>query len=197
MYFRFVSKTTEANRGELDLSLARYIYATNTPFSHVEHATLMFEEKFLTKMRPSYQPPDRHRIGGYLLEAVHRECVESAKTMLAGKWVTLSLDGWTNANNESLVCIDATTTNGDAYLLETRGLKEMQHTAENLKNVVEETIVKFENVYDFNVSGFVTDNTGNVVELRRRLTEDQTFGADNNVVMYGCSANQLNLLVMT
>ena len=39
----------------------------------------------------------------------------SAKTTLAGKWVTLSLDGWTNVNNESLVCIAATTTNGDAY----------------------------------------------------------------------------------
>ena len=73
-------------------------------------------------------------------------------------------------------------------------MKERPHTAENLKNVVEEAIVKFEYVYDFKVLGFVTDNTGNVVKLRRRLTEDQALGVDNNVLMYRCSAHQLSLL---
>ena len=64
----FVIKTSACQKEELDLQVARYVYATNSPFSVVEHAEF---KKLVNLMRPGYRPPDRFDVGGKLLNKVH------------------------------------------------------------------------------------------------------------------------------
>ena len=100
--FVSVSRTTTCEKQKLDIKVAKYFYATNTPFSHVDLTSF---KELCSTLRPSYRPPSRHQIGGNLLNAVNEECQEIAKKALKDELVTLSLDGWTNVKNEPIVCI--------------------------------------------------------------------------------------------
>lgn len=68
----FVTKTSTNLKLKLDQQIARYIYATNTPFLSVEHN----EFKTLIEMlRPGYKPPSRYQIGGMLGRCLpRRDC---------------------------------------------------------------------------------------------------------------------------
>ena len=185
--FVSVSRTTTCENQKLDIKVEKYFYATNTPFSHVDHTSF---KELCSTLRPSYRPPSRHQIGGDLLNAVNEECQEIAKKALKDELVTLSLDGWTNVNNEPIVCIACTTCKGDTFLISTVDTSGNSQTAEYLEKLVQEAVELNTLKYGFKVVAFVTDNTGNVTKLRRNLRDSTIF---ETIFMYGCSTHILNL----
>ena len=172
----------------MDVLVARFFIATNTTFDRLEHPTFL---ALVSALRSSYRPPNRHVLAEDLVNKVHEECTEQAQKDLNNELVTLSLDGWPNIHNEPIVCIGASTTSGDFYLVDTKDTSGNQHKAEYLQELVEDCLESTCATFNVDVSGFVTDNDANVAKLRRQL-EDRTFNDD--VMLSGCGAHALNLL---
>ena len=179
----FVSNTSAQERDQLDVLVARFFIATNTPFNRVEHPTFL---ALVSALRSSYRSPNRHVLAEDRVNKVHEECTEQAQKDL-NELVTLSLDGWSNIHNEPIVCIGASTTSGDFYLVDSKDTSGNQHKAEYLQELVEDCLESTCATFNVDVSGFVTGNAANVAKLRRQL-EDGTF--DDDVMLYGCGAKQ-------
>ena len=174
----FVTNTSAQERDQLDVLVARFFIATNTPFNRVEHPTFL-----VLALRTSYRSPNRHVLAENRVNKVYEE----AQKDLNNELVTLSLDGWSNIHNEPIVCIGASTTSGDFYLVDTKDTSGNQHKAEYLQELVEDCLESTCATFNLDVSGFVTGNAANVAKLRRQL-EDGTF--DDDVMLYGCGAKQ-------
>ena len=180
----FVVKTSKAEKGQLDLAVAKCIYATNSPFQIVENDSF---RDMLSKLRPGYTPPDRHRIGEELLNKTYEEVMKEYDTTLRGKTVCMSIDGWSNIHNESVICVSVTS-EGKSYIIDSIDY-EPQHTGDNLQIIMQNCIRKAKRLYDCSTASVVTDNASNMCKMRRQLhTEDF-------ILTYGCSAHLLNLLV--
>ena len=95
--------------------------------------------------------------------------MQKASGILKDEHVTLSLDGWSNVHNQPIVCVAATTSQGETYLVDSVDTKDNSHTAEYLQTLAESAVENSESTFKFKVVGFVTDNTGNVTKLRRNL----------------------------
>lgn len=107
----------------------RSLFATNSSFLSVEHQEYI---KFCKMLRPGYTPPNRHQIGGVLLDKVHAELQENCKQRLANKSVCMAMDGWSNVHNEPIVCVSITDEEGTTYVTETIDTSGSAHTAEYL-----------------------------------------------------------------
>ena len=59
----YMVKTSKLEADILDEQIARYLYATNTPFVAVEHSEIV---KLINMPRPGYLPPSRYDVGGNL-----------------------------------------------------------------------------------------------------------------------------------
>ena len=125
------------------------------------------------------------------MNGAYKKCKNRTETLLKNEQVTLSWDGWSNIRKEPVVCVATTTSNSDAYFIDSVNTGSESHTAENLKVVAEQALNKGINEYEFKIVGLVTDNTGNVSKLRRTLACGESF---EDVQMLGCGAHILNLL---
>ena len=184
----FTSTTSNNQKKELDKAVAKFFYATNTPFNRVEHPTF---KALMRALRPSYSPPSRKDLSGPLLEEVHALCEKEAADLLENKLVTLNLDGWSNVNEEPIICVSASTTIGDVFLLDTIETGANPHDANYLQQIAQETIKKSEEKFKFKVCGFVTYNASNVSKMRKQMEQNEDTG---DIFFYGCSAHLLNLL---
>ena len=61
-------------------------------------------------LRPGYIPPSRISVGGKILNDVYEKEIEVCKNVLEGKIVNLDIDGWSNIQNELVVCASVITT---------------------------------------------------------------------------------------
>lgn len=102
----------------------------------------------------------------------------------------MSLDGWSNIHNESLICTSVITTSGDTFLTSTVDSSEHSHTAEYLCDVAKKSISECKEKFNVNVHSFVTDNARNVKKMRKELAKSDDF----DIIYYGCSAHILNIL---
>lgn len=192
----FVIKTSGEEKQKLDLQVARYLYATNTPFRHVENQEFV---KLVTMLRPGYKAPTREDIGGPLLDFVYEQEKMKCKNLLEGQTVSLSIDGWSNIRNEPIVCACVTTKDGHTVLTDTIDTSGNRHTAEYLKDVTSKCIKEVESTYECKVGSVVSDNAANMSKMRQQLQNQDNENDDNtdvvpNIITYGCSAHILNLL---
>ncbi|GBP19290.1 hypothetical protein EVAR_79890_1 [Eumeta japonica] len=187
---QYIVKTSEKEKHKIDIQVAKYIYATNTPFRHSEHPEFI---KMMQLSRPGYLPPNRKNIDGKLLDEVYDTVKSNMENNLKGKVVCMALDGWSNIRNEPIVCVSVTTTenDGSVYLVDTIDTSSNSHTSNYLLILAIESIKKCRS-FGCNVRSFVTDNTANMAKMRRQLTEleDDQIG---DVITYGCSAHLINL----
>lgn len=183
----FVVKTSSCQKEELDLQIARYVYATNSPFSVVEHPEF---KKMVNMMRPGYRPPDRFDVGEKLLNKVHDILLSECKEELKGQKVSMALDGWSNVHNESVICVIVTNRDGNCYLIDTIETVDNTHTADYLLKVTKKVIEETESRFDCRVTSLVTDSAANMSRMRKEIE------ADNGefFITYGCAAHSLNLL---
>ena len=83
-------KTSKLEAELLDEQIARYFYATNTPFVAVEHPEFV---KLINMLRPGYSPPSRYDVGGNLLDKVQSSLMDTCRLTLENKTVSLLWTG--------------------------------------------------------------------------------------------------------
>ena len=176
----FVRSTTASEKEALDLQIARFIYATNSPFILAENKEFL---KLIEMFRPGYSPPNRKDLASTLLDKVHEEVFSSCKEKLQGKTVSMEVDGWSNVHNEPLICCSVTTAEGDTFLTSTIDTEDERHTGDNLEKIAEDAIKKAEETLGCKVSSLVTDNAACMKKMRNQL------GANSSVLTYACSSH--------
>lgn len=186
----FIVRTSIANKKKFDIQIAKFIYATNSAFRHVEHPEFI---KLINLLHPGYKPPLRRQIANELLNEVFDSELVKIKDCLNGKSVCMAQDGWSNIHNDSIVCISATDIIDETvHLCDTIDTKDNSHTAEYLLNLVV-TSIKSCQKHGCRVRSFVTDNAANMRKMREQLAKCEELGMPD-IITYGCSAHILNLL---
>ena len=167
--------------------LAKMIYATNSPFSLVDHPEFT---KLMSLLRPGYRPPICYDVEGRLLDEVHTSMLTDCKDQLGGETVSMSLDGRSNVHNEPIVCVSITSETGQSFITGTVDTSGYSHTSEYLHEVTLIAVRATEEQFACKVGSFVTDNAANMLNMRNKLADD----SESDIVSYGCSAHYLNLL---
>ena len=136
----------------------------------------------IQKLRPGYNPPDRKRMAGDILDGVYDQLQETAQAKLQGKMVTLSMDGWSDINNDPILgfCIIY---DGQAYLVDTVQTSGSAQTAEYLSEIATEKVRMVNEKYLCNVIGLVTDNCAAMNKARAATAESA------KIIEYGCGAH--------
>ena len=93
-------RTSASEKHAIDLQIARYLYATNSPFSVANHAEF---KKMIQMLRPGYNPFNRMQVGGKLLDECFIELLFDCKALVQETSVSMSLDGWNNVHNEPIL----------------------------------------------------------------------------------------------
>ncbi|XP_025051378.1 uncharacterized protein LOC102368925 isoform X2 [Alligator sinensis] len=184
----FVVRTGKCQQDPIDEKIARFIYATNSPF-RIVHNTCFVE--MVECLRPGYTPPGRADVGGRLLDTVYKKELERCARNTAGKFASLSLAGWSDIPNDPVICACVRTEDGVAYLSEIIDTSGNAHTAEYFKDVAVRAVINCEQKFNCHVRSVVTDSAANVAKMRRCL-EDKTEGCF--LIAYGCSAHLMHLL---
>lgn len=189
----FVVKTSAEESQKFDIQIAKYFFASNTPFNHIEHREF---KNLCELLHPGYNPPSRKKLSTTLLDDVFENTCNEFKTELIGKNVCMSLDGWSNIHREPVVCAvvtDVTTEKG--YLIDTINTEDNKHDSEYLLQISVAAIKKCNDEFKCLVTSFVTDNAANMTKMRKSLAETEELQTHHNdVITYGCSSHIFNLL---
>ncbi|XP_018577556.1 uncharacterized protein LOC108915890 [Anoplophora glabripennis] len=165
----FVIRTSQSEKNELDLQIARCLYATNTSLRAVEHPEF---KKMINALRPGYKPPNRNSVSTDLLDKVHNSVQTTIKENLCNKKVCLALYGWSNVHNEPIISVCVTDIESErVHLIESIDTSGNSHTSEYLLQLLKNSIMKCEE-YNCKVTSIVTDNAANVTKMRRDLFEE-------------------------
>ena len=184
----YVQKTSSSEKEKLDIQVARFFFANNIPFRTADHEEF---HKLLHMLRPGYKPPSRKDISDKMIEKVHDSLQDDCRTKLRNSTVSMTLDGWSNIQNEPIVCATITTAEGEVYITDTIDTSGNSHTAEYLAGITKTAIQSTYPKYGCKVGSFVTDNAANMAKMRNMLGYNDEL---SSVVTYGCGAHQMNLL---
>lgn len=188
---RFTISTSQEDKKKIDLQLSRYMFATNTPFNHVEHPQFL---KLMEILRPGYKPPNRKQVAGSLLDEVYNSTQESVRDELKNKVVNLAIDGWSNVRHDAIVCVCVTDVlTNSTHLIDTIDTGAESHTGEYLVKITTAAVKKCED-FKCTVRSVVTDNAANMSRMRRDLAQQEELASHKDIVTYGCSSHLLNLL---
>lgn len=188
---KFTITTSQEDKKKIDLQLARFMFATNTPFNHVEHEEFL---KLIQILRPGYKPPNRKQIAGNLLDDVYNSTQEYVKDDLKNKIVSMSIDGWSNVRQDSIVCLCVTDVlTNSTHLIDTIDTGAESHTADYLVKLTTTSVKKCES-FNCIVRSVVTDNAANMTRMRRELAQEEELASHKDILTYGCSSHILNLL---
>ncbi|KAM7175497.1 uncharacterized protein RBU57_001643 [Macrochelys suwanniensis] len=134
---KFVIRTSRLQKEAIDEKIAQFVYATNSPFRMIENPRFI---NMVQSLRPGYSPPNRADVAGKLLDKVYEREIEQCAKGLEEKIVNLSLDGWSNVQNDPVVCACVTTEEGNIVLTETIDTSGNAHTAEYLQEIAVKVI---------------------------------------------------------
>lgn len=179
----FCDKINQNEQKNIDVLLARSIYASSSPLNLVEN---VYWKEFFKKIRPAYCPPSTYIISNRLLDDEYKrvkECTDN--NILSAKVLSVMCDGWTNLRNESIVNFVVTTSNPVFFKSISTGTD--RHTGEKM---AEEIISVIEEIGQTKVFGIVTDNAKNMKKAWHLVNEKYP-----HITAYGCVAHGLNLLV--
>lgn len=109
---------------------------------------------------------------------------------LKNEVVCLTLDGWCNVNNTSIICACVVKKNGLIVLVDTIDTSGHKHDSDYLQALTTKICRETEIRYECKIRSLVSDNASNMTSMRKDL-EDMP---ENNIISYGCSAHILNLL---
>lgn len=181
-----VIRTKKSDIEKLNLLVAKFFFANNIPFNIVEHHTF---KELVSALHPGYTPPSRKALAGELLDQVSANVVNHMKKNVEGKQVTLIEDGWSNIHNDPIIatCIHC---EGKSYFLDSIDAGTHTKNAHFHKSILQEAITKAKTEFNCDVKAVVTDNARVMDKAKEFL-----FEQDNNLVLYGCNAHYLNLLL--
>lgn len=104
---RYVVKTTENQRKQLDEALARAVYMSGLSFSTLEDP---FWKYAIGLLRDGYEPPSAFRLRTSLLMSEYTNVMNCTKTKIkSAECLALITDGWSNIRRECLMNFIVTT----------------------------------------------------------------------------------------
>jgi len=180
---KYCDKMNANENKNIDVLLARAVYATAAPLNLVDNSYWI---EFFKALRPAYKPPTRHLVSNKLLDDKFSKVKEHTTICIADSdALGVMCDGWTNIRNESIINFVVTTPKPIFYKSLPTGVD--RHTGEH---IAEQIISVIEDIGPRKVFGVVTDNAKNMKKAWILITEKYP-----HITSYGCVAHGLNLLI--
>lgn len=159
--------TSKDDKELLDNAIAEYFYATNTPFKNADHPFFL---KMIALLRPGYQPPNRLKIGGQLLEVSAKKLdeiiVKTIETTRAP--ITVLQDGWSNVKNDPIMATSIQIGRKN-FLISTIDCGANKKTSEYCAKMALEEIEKVEARFGQRVTAVCTDNENKMLKMREKV----------------------------
>lgn len=184
--FKTNNKITYIEQEILDKQVAKMIIATNSSIKIVEHPEF---KTMIEMLRPGYKAPNRFKIANELVN----KCSQNIEHTLYGKYVCMSIDGWSNMHSNSTICVSIhNIEEQNVYLKNTIDTVDQPHTTQYLCDLAAKFICKCD-IYNYKVTSLVFNSEVNMNEIREVLTKHPDIEG-KNILTYRCSSHMLNLL---
>lgn len=171
----------------LDALVSDFFYGCNVSF---RVAGSIYFKNMMKALRPAYDPPNRKRLAGNLLDKSHENAIKRNKNLVnkMGKTVTLLIDGWNNsaANRHLVVTMLATSTDGKVFL-ESFDFSGIRETGLNLADTVNRSVVLAKERYDAEIVAVLSDNAANMLSMG-------SYAQLSNLLFSTCNSHSGNLL---
>ena len=179
---KFPAALSKAQSDDIHEAIARFVFSHNLSFQTVITPTF---NQLLNTLRPGVKPLSVHILLSRLLPQIWQTERQKFREELSNAFVTMSVDGWSNPTNKSVLAIAI---NDDlAFGLDMHGLK---HTIDNLTTIMHDTLAKVDAEFpSTTVCGIVTDSAANMAGMRRHLLESEQY------FVYACQAHLANLVI--
>lgn len=128
-----VDRMNDSDYDNINKRLADFFYATNTPFSHVEHPLFLEFVKALRPMIDTSKLVNRKKLAGELLDKAYEEYIVPArKNAETAEYVSLHMDAWQTDKKDHVLSIHACSP--QPLLLQTDIMEKRSHTWEEHKD---------------------------------------------------------------
>ena len=183
----FVVKTSKNEESKIDNKVALFFYSNNIAFNIAQSKSFKDMMKYL---RPGYNPPDRHKLGGELLDeaanTVDQELSNNLKPENCS--LTLLLDGWSSIKNDPIIATSIHT-GKKSFLLNAIESEPVKKTAEYCAKIACDAIDLCEDQFNKSIFAVCTDNENKMKSMREMLKVKH-----EKLITYGCSAHYMNLV---
>lgn len=181
----YIRQISSSEQKELDILLAKFVYAANLPFTVV--GNLYFKE-LMNKAHPGYRLPSHDVVGSTLLSQVYNDAQKDTMERLNNKKVTIMQDGWSSPQNEPIIC-HSVSTGEETFFLNGESAEENQKTSQFCLEILENNVEQAETKYKCKVIAAVTDNCNAMISMRNLLLKKRP-----EFIVYGCNSHYLNLV---
>ena len=141
--------------------IGKFFFACNVPFVAVQHDSF---RDLVHALNPTYRVPTRQSLAGPILDEAWKDNRHHLKESLAGRMLTMSIDGWSTADNVPLIGIALGT--DLVALVEER---HDRHTADMLADLAGKMIPELQREFDCQVVSVVSDGAKNMENMRATL----------------------------
>ncbi|CAG7828514.1 unnamed protein product, partial [Allacma fusca] len=170
---------------DIEVAIARFWFAANLSFN--ASSTSSWQQLWMTA-RPGFEPPNRRRLSGVLLDKVYDDVMEDFRKELDGQDVIIMQDGWSDIH-QSAIITHAVICGHKAFLIESKDCEDSVKDYVFLSTEMLRVIQLVESTYNAKVIGVTTDNAPVMVKMQQEIKKHHT-----NMLIYGCSPHMLNHL---
>ncbi len=164
---------------EFKKQVARAIYGLNLPFRAVEHPEFREALRFDSPHAPL---PTRKALAGKYLDMEYDLAKMRLKDKMDGKFVTLSLDGWSTDTNTPVMGVAC-----DAELVAAIDTTGKPHTSDYVKECIIKSVDDVQRSLNVVVAGVVTDSASNMAGAREMVRGEP-------YITYACQAHLAHLV---
>ncbi|KAI8794142.1 Transposase [Biomphalaria glabrata] len=184
----FSNATTEHQKKQLDVFVAKFFYANNIPFNVANSKEF---KAMIEVLRPGYAGPEASNLSGPLIETVAEEIDTNTKMKLQEyNSVTLLQYGWSHLRNDPFIATGMHTGQYDFLLNATDcppGKKTSEYCTESLESAIQLCLDK----YGKTVFAVCIDSEKRMNKTMHFLNEKTGLP---ELLTYCCSAHFINLL---
>lgn len=182
---KFGVSTDSATWEKLDEQIAKLFFACNLPFNIADNPIW---RETVEMLRPGYCSPNRKDTGGSLLDRIHEKITKEMKSHFQGQDAVLVQDGWSDIHN-SPIFASSLHMGGKSFFLSAVKTGTNKKTAQYCTDIALSSISDATELFDCNISGFVSDNEKKMQVMKSNLKQ-----TNPEMTVYGCSCHWLNLV---
>ena len=185
----FADRLAPSEEEALHRSLCLMIFSSGLPFNIVENEDFC---KWIKLLRPAYRLPNRYEVANRYLQLVYKEMRDEmiqALQALASQSirVTLTTNGWTNVNGESIMNFMLNAPDGRSWFYRSVVCGTASHTAEYIAS---QLLLVIEELGPNNFAAICSDSAANMLSANRIVSARYP-----HIIGIGCTAHQTNLMV--
>jgi hypothetical protein len=173
---------SKSSQDEFQNKFAEWFYGTGMAFMKISIPQL---ENALKILRQYVRIPSRDMLSGLLLDKSYDKAMQKILVLLHDEYCTLTTDGWTDINGNSVINYVVASRKG-SFFLESVYTGSDGHTSDYLSKDIIRVIEKHS---DIQICGVVTDNTATnkkAWEILQKVYPEKFF--------HGCVSHTLHLL---